>query len=272
MSQSRGAYSQLRNESLKPSEDVHPRLLSTQAWLMHGTLLTFAIILLVSSLVIVSSSKSCAEMAWSPVIDAVEVTSTRYNVTFRVPSKYPSRFIGSPGVDAVDAEWEQFTKNPSQAFLDGRLGTLAVNRATVANLPLASDPEWINSIVRISHGDETRYMATLEMFHHIHCLNMLRKASYPDYFGEDKMEAQMMRGHLDHCAETLREVLMCNSGVGLIMFHWVEGLDEPYPDYNTFHQCRDYDAVLNWALDNSVPIEFPLTRKSEDYAMKKPPF
>ena len=106
---------------------------------------------------------------------------------------------------------------------------------------------------------------------------MLRKASYPDYFRKDNVEAQMMRSHLgkwcddlevrqfslsrfrplpsayipniyrttDHCAETLREVLMCNSGVGLIMFHWANGLDEPYPDYNTFHQCRDNDAVLN---------------------------
>ncbi len=77
---------------------------------------------------------------------------------------------------------------------------------------------------------------------------------------------------LDHCIETIREALMCNSGTGLVMFHWIEGLDTPYPDYKTFHQCRDSDAVLNWALENAVPIKTPLQRSPEAYAMLSPPY
>ncbi|GLA27767.1 hypothetical protein AnigIFM63326_004985 [Aspergillus niger] len=271
MQASRGSYKPLVDEDLQTSGDARPKTLSKQSWLMHGTLLLFSLSLFILSLMIAPAPSPCTEMAWSPVVDAVDVKPTRYNVTFGIPSRYPSRFIDTPGADAVDAEWELFTKNP---LLDGRQGTLAVDRDTVKRLPLASNPEWLNSLIPVRDGDQgqIKYMATLELFHHLHCLNMLRKASHSNYYSVADLNNQMLRGHLDHCTETLREVLMCNAGVGLIMFHWVEGLDDPYPDYNTYHQCRDYDAVLDWALKNTVPLRSPVSRKPEDYATNEPLF
>jgi hypothetical protein len=65
---------------------------------------------------------------------------------------------------------------------------------------------------------------------------------------------------------------MCNGGTGIAMFHWIEGQEEPYPDYNTFHQCRDPERVLDWALENAVPIRQPLRRAPEDFALAGPPY
>ncbi|KAF2245318.1 hypothetical protein BU26DRAFT_409759, partial [Trematosphaeria pertusa] len=152
----------------------------------------------------------------------------------------PSKFQGAPSED-VDREWERFTKHP---MLDGRSGRLGVPLSVIKQSPKAADADWVASAVELG---EDRYMANLEVFHTAHCLNMLRKMIYPEYYG---VYGAAERGHLEHCVETIRQALMCNMGMGLVTFHWVEGLEEPYSDYNTYHQCRDPDAVLDWAVRN----------------------
>ncbi len=47
---------------------------------------------------------------------------------------------------------------------------------------------------------------------------------------------------------------MCSGGSGLVTFHWVKGLDEPYPDFNTWHTCQNPDSMLHWALENAIPV------------------
>jgi hypothetical protein len=183
------------------------------------------------------------EMAWSPILAAVPVRSIKYNETFGFPSTYLSKFQGEPNKQ-VDEAWERFTRHP---MLDGRSGRLGVPFSDISRLPKAADEEWLASVVKL---DEDKYMANLEVFHTAHCLNMLRKMIYPEYY---KPYGAAERGHLEHCVETIRQSLMCNSGTGLVTFHWVRGIEEPYSDYNTYHQCRDPDAVLEWAIANAVP-------------------
>lgn len=55
-------------------------------------------------------------------------------------------------------------------MLDGRLGRLSVPRHVVEQLDKASDNDWLDSIVKIEHDGEERYMANLEVFHNVHCL------------------------------------------------------------------------------------------------------
>jgi hypothetical protein len=55
-------------------------------------------------------------------------------------------------------------------MLDGRKGRLSVPRTAVENLDKAVDKQWLDSIVKIKHGKEERYMANLELFHNVHCL------------------------------------------------------------------------------------------------------
>ena len=62
----------------------------------------------------------------------------------------------------------------------------------------------------------------------------------------------MFTGLTGHCVEMLRQLLMCNADVGIISFHWVKGYKRPYPDFNTWHQCRDFDQVLKWTQDHRL--------------------
>ncbi|KIW86207.1 hypothetical protein Z517_01602 [Fonsecaea pedrosoi CBS 271.37] len=233
-------------------------------WLLHGCLLLLSSMLAVvgiSSLVI-SEPRRAPEVMWSPILDAVSVQKTRFNETFMYPTKFASKF--SNGLASED-EWRRWTANP---MLDGRDGTIAVSAEVVERIAPMYTSQWKDSLIQLSHGGETRYMGQIAMFHHLHCLNILRHAVHPELYG-----AAPGGGHLDHCIESLREVLMCNpGGTEVILFHWMEDSEKPYPDYNTFHQCRDPGAVLDWALEHAVKIRGPLTKPSGVFAMQDPPY
>ncbi|KAG9246876.1 hypothetical protein BJ878DRAFT_246986 [Calycina marina] len=227
-------------------------------WLVQGLIFMFSASVLLLGLF---SRRSClaicethADVAWSPVIDFVKPRMTKFNETYFFETKFPSPFYGSPS-PAVDDVWRTYTMHP---MLDGRNGTLAVPRATVEKLGRSHEPGWMDSMVKLVHGGEERYMATLDIYHHVHCLNMLREVAHPNYY--TNKDPTQMEGHLDHCIETVREALMCNAGTGVAMFHWIKGDDQPWPDYNTLHQCRDPEMVLEWSLQNAVPVQGSFTK------------
>ena len=47
---------------------------------------------------------------------------------------------------------------------------------------------------------------------------------------------------------------MCDADVGLIPMYWVKRHDHPYPDFSTYHKCRDFEAVKDWARENQVDM------------------
>ena len=65
---------------------------------------------------------------------------------------------------------------------------------------------------------------------------------------------------------------MCNSGTGLVMFHWVNNVSTPYPDFNTWHQCRNADLILEWAVENAVPVAKPIERKQGAIELEEAPY
>lgn len=64
---------------------------------------------------------------------------------------------------------------------------------------------------------------------------------------------------------------MCNSDPRLITFHWVKDNPVPYPDFNTWHQCRDVDATVEWAEKNAWPLDHAILKKGEVVEMPEAP-
>jgi hypothetical protein len=42
---------------------------------------------------------------------------------------------------------------------------------------------------------------------------------------------------------------------------WMETQGYPFPDFNINHQCRDFDALLDWAIKSSVDLDMWVERK-----------
>ncbi len=58
---------------------------------------------------------------------------------------------------------------------------------------------------------------------------------------------------LDHCVDMLRDVLMCHSDTGLIVYHWIKGYVSPMPDFSTL-VSSDHSSWVNisyeWFLNS----------------------
>ncbi|KAK1220882.1 hypothetical protein PQX77_016316 [Marasmius sp. AFHP31] len=55
-------------------------------------------------------------------------------------------------------------------------------------------------------GDESHYAVALDVFHQLHCLNIIRRGFHPEYYPKEE------QWHVDHCIEHLRQAIVCSSG------------------------------------------------------------
>lgn len=49
---------------------------------------------------------------------------------------------------------------------------------------------------------------------------------------------------------------MCNANIEPILHYWVDIAEEPFPDFDNNHQCRDFDTVLKWHEEHSVGMSY----------------
>lgn len=78
--------------------------------------------------------------------------------------------------------------------------------------------------------------------------------------------------NIDHCLEILRQKLTCDADVGVVTTDWVARRSTPWPNFNTWHKCRNFDGVVEWAKRNNAPYYGdPLTRPSDIAGLEPPP-
>ncbi|KAK3315883.1 hypothetical protein B0H66DRAFT_459968, partial [Apodospora peruviana] len=96
------------------------------------------------------------------------------------------------------------------------------------------------------------YIAQIEVFHQIHCLNELRKEIHYDHYYKSGPPDEFHRSHKAHCIHMLLQAVTRAADVGLISHNWVhnENIEEPktrpMPDFNVVKMCRDFDSLLDW--------------------------
>ncbi|CAI0642489.1 unnamed protein product [Colletotrichum noveboracense] len=107
----------------------------------------------------------------------------------------------------------------------------------------------------LGYGSDA-YIAQTEVFHHLHCLDMLRReVSYEHYYKEKegpKPGGAQHQAHIGHCFDILAQAIKCTGSVDMITFNWVENWDQPFPDFMNRKVCRNFDALLDWVNDNAM--------------------
>ncbi|KAG7093343.1 hypothetical protein E1B28_007023 [Marasmius oreades] len=100
-------------------------------------------------------------------------------------------------------------------------------------------------------GDESHYAVALDVFHQLHCLNIIRKAFHPDYYPKEE------QWHVDHCIEHIRQAIVCSSDVSLIIWQWFPEKNKTLGRSGTPHTCRNFDKIYEWAKDpkNNLPAD-----------------
>ncbi|KAH9889614.1 hypothetical protein F4778DRAFT_785521 [Xylariomycetidae sp. FL2044] len=264
-------YHKLEDKDASSTDEAPTKASNRSLWAIHVFLLVAGMFLLVMNFIIALQLPTCRGPA--PVSDFWFDGFVRKDVKFIGSFEAESPFRGPPGPE-VDAEWNRFTSSP---WIDGTSVVLGVGDEEVAHARKDRDEEWLNSTVKLGEENGGGIMASLEMFHQLHCLDLLRKYSHFNYayyrttgstFDQD---LDIQKNHIDHCVDVIRQVIMCNGDTGLILFHWIERTRVPYPDFNVWHRCRDPEEVLALAKSREAPIVHRVKKAQGDVIMPMPP-
>ncbi|KAF1973173.1 hypothetical protein BU23DRAFT_465640 [Bimuria novae-zelandiae CBS 107.79] len=102
------------------------------------------------------------------------------------------------------------------------------------------------------------FLASLGVYHELHCLNQLRNFLYLDSAPENLRAkgSSYWHSHLDHCIEVLRLSAMCNADLSLYTFTWPEKEKSDFLDAHskTPRKCVDWSQVEGWSMRRKVSL------------------
>ncbi|KZT04757.1 uncharacterized protein LAESUDRAFT_727628 [Laetiporus sulphureus 93-53] len=239
-------------------EDSHvaetaPRMVASHStWHRYSSWMFLGCILIVNTIVVLAYMLSRPEctprdhslsMLYSPANLSVEYELVQFNGTVGLKSPYS----GTPSPE-IDAAWDRITTHDALHVV--RLPADYYERMNMPGRP---------SNVRFHEEDGGGYFGTMDMFHVLHCLNLIRKYTYLEYYPKvqetQRTRPSFFREHLDHCLETLRQHIMCASDIAVITYDWIEDFDKPFPNFNIVHQCRNFEKILEWTEENTLQID-----------------
>ncbi|KAI0022069.1 hypothetical protein F4780DRAFT_735450 [Xylariomycetidae sp. FL0641] len=211
-------------------------------WLAHVVLLSTSLTFFALSFCAQTAKVSDADYtekysAWSPAAAAVKYETQHFDL----PPIAEGPFIGKG--DDVDERWEYIS----------RVGDTMISRDEMLDLGLNPD---ISLAITDPEG-KPGYRVAIEVFHQLHCLNLLRQHVYKDHYapmgGDTAAPHKDLEGHLDHCIDALRQFVMCQGDVGVFSFNYPFNDGDPWPDYSTPHTCRNFESIRTWAVEHTVP-------------------
>ncbi|KFY99842.1 hypothetical protein V498_00470 [Pseudogymnoascus sp. VKM F-4517 (FW-2822)] len=248
------------DQDLRVTERRQLKTVLQSKWLLLAHALFFLLSLALFLRGITFSAPTTAKFVkefseYSPAAHVIEYEDMKFNGSMYATTEY----IGKG--PEVDAAWNVITYNGPEVDAAWNVITYNVGDQMIsaAELRKIDKPDTALKVTDPRTGVEG-YRVGLEVFHQLHCLNLLRKTTHIDYYGSrggDFAEGiDGLRMHLDHCLEMLRMNLMCQSDVGLFTFEMTdEGI---WPDFSTWHTCRKFDKVLDWAMENTVANDDPM--------------
>jgi len=214
------------------------RFLRVAPWLAHFVLILLSSTLLCKAAQLYKRSQDQGEPIARELHHAVTDVGGRLPLTFEGEFFADSKYRGAPSPE-LDAEWEKLYNT----------GAMAISKSEMLRIQ-----KLVPSSVELPEEAEDSYQAGLEVFHQIHCLDMIRRYSYLEYYSaaQPDFARPIMRIHTDHCIEMLRQTLMCNSDLHVYTYNWVDRVDHSWPDFSTTKMCRNFDEVLAWGTKHAA--------------------
>ncbi|KAF7186778.1 Cyclochlorotine biosynthesis protein O, partial [Pseudocercospora fuligena] len=158
----------------------------------------------------------------------------------------PSPYRGQPTPE-IETAWRELWRVPRIQFPESKLS--ALNKTNI-DLYAHAAPQYGGGV-----------LGFINVFHELHCLNLIRQYTYRDSYDYSHVTAfrappEIVRGHIDHCIETLRKQLMCTSDLTpLIFLKDASRSTGMKPDFNIQRKCRDYQQIQQWTLQNRAEPE-----------------
>ncbi|KAI1800518.1 hypothetical protein F4811DRAFT_26099 [Daldinia bambusicola] len=180
---------------------------------------------------------------WSPIQRFVQ-----YEVRDRdTHGHHKVQKLAGPPTAEKDKAWDHLIKP-------------AYFNATIQELERAG--ESLENVTRLIGGG---YLASIGVFHELHCVRQLRFYIYKERYYPNLSESdeKYLQIHLDHCIEALRETVMCNGNTALISFYWDNpNSSQPAAQSNARSECAQWDSIERWGYSRMVPTNPDFERPS----------
>ncbi|KAI0014967.1 hypothetical protein F4780DRAFT_787819 [Xylariomycetidae sp. FL0641] len=185
---------------------------------------------------------------YSPVFDEMDIRwqDTLLNGSLWLGDE-PSIWRGLPDSNATTQAWDSFETVKPIALTKAQVLAMGKDPGTVARF---NDEYW--------HFGEDAYVGALDMFHQVHCLNLLRKESFRNWNRSGETVAKWAHIHwlhLQHCTDMLMQHLLCNADAGFLTYNWMEHEKYPFPDMSVNRKCRDWRQIVDYRDTHGVDPE-----------------
>ncbi|KAJ7485546.1 hypothetical protein FB451DRAFT_1230229 [Mycena latifolia] len=188
---------------------------------------------------------------YSPALGAVEREVRVFNVGFHEGDMSPFQIPSSPALDEMWTDLYNF-------------GISRITKEEAARLP--------NKTHAIP-GDEGHYIAQLDVFHSLHCLNKIRMALDPDYYPDWRISTtnnwipsqKDATQHVSHCVDWIRQSIQCAGDTSVIVWQWHDSRNNTNVMGDIAHTCRKFDKLQDWAKDHILKVKYdPLVHIEDD--------
>ncbi|KAF2270618.1 hypothetical protein CC78DRAFT_611502 [Lojkania enalia] len=105
------------------------------------------------------------------------------------------------------------------------------------------------------------YVGVIGIYHHLHCLDSIRRVIRWDYYGPRATEKAIEEGvytkeHTDHCIDSIRQALMCHPNTAFYAAHWIMSEKGPKADLDStsgaMHKCVKWESLDQWAKERAM--------------------
>ncbi|KAF7319353.1 hypothetical protein HMN09_00273000 [Mycena chlorophos] len=119
-------------------------------------------------------------------------------------------------------------------------------------------------------GEPGNYVIALDVFHQLHCLDMIRQELFPGKLlllhnpdisaltssavASHGNETRLSRTHLRHCIGAIRQALQCYADTTPVVWQWDAHFQEAIQRDDVVHTCRDFGRIQEWAKERSMGL------------------
>uniref|UniRef100_A0A0W0FDA5 Tat pathway signal sequence n=1 Tax=Moniliophthora roreri TaxID=221103 RepID=A0A0W0FDA5_MONRR len=218
----------LQNE---PDVDLEPRIPRDRYSRIKDIVIVIQFIVIASTLLLVSTTSKYKSdpLLYSPVNHLLEEKVITFHSGV---GNDTTKYMGEPSPE-LDKAWDDL-----YGFGINKISKHDADQLPVKTVRIPSDPD--------------HYVVALDVYHQLHCLNLIRKAFHSDYY--HKLHAGHVvhprlseEEHITHCIEHLRQSIICASDVSTIVWHWNSEKNMTIGRSGVPHTCKNFDKISEWA-------------------------
>ncbi|KAJ4479293.1 hypothetical protein J3R30DRAFT_3682556 [Lentinula aciculospora] len=172
------------------------------------------------------------QMIYTPSEAAINYKLVKYHLGIG----HDTQVYEQPPSPEVDAAWMELTK----------YSITKVSQSIAQSLPNKTWPV-------PGSADAPEYITGPDVFHALHCLDLLRMKLYPDHYSSKFPLNQ--RGHAEHCIGHIRQSLMCFGDMTMNVYQYSKNHGYAVLRTDVAHTCRDFDKLKAWTEENWLDLE-----------------